>query len=112
MKDINVSRRHALKLVLGGAAAIPLGTLLASRTAMAADLPQVTEDDPIAIGLQYKHDASQAARADKAGTPADQQQCSNCQFAQGDGEWVPCTIFPGKSVNANGWCTAWAPKTG
>jgi hypothetical protein len=23
-------------------------------------------------------------------------------------EWRPCNIFPGKLVNNNGWCAAWA----
>jgi len=38
--------------------------------------------------------------------------CSNCALIQGnDGdEWRPCQIFPGKLVNANGWCSVWAPK--
>ncbi|MEF1220553.1 high-potential iron-sulfur protein [Photobacterium damselae] len=38
--------------------------------------------------------------------------CANCALIQGkDGdEWRPCAIFPGKLVNANGWCSAYAPK--
>jgi hypothetical protein len=28
---------------------------------------------------------------------------------EGD-EWRPCNVFPGKLVNANGWCKVWAPK--
>jgi hypothetical protein len=108
----NPSRRRALKLVAGAAAVLPLSALVASRQAMAADLPHVTENDPIAIGLKYKHDATQAPRTDKAGKAAADQVCNNCQFAQAEGDWVPCTIFPGKAVNGNGWCTAWAPKAG
>ena len=108
----DMSRRRALSLVAGAAAVIPLGMLVSSRGAAAVDLPHVSEDEPSAVGLKYKHDATQAARVDKAGTPADQQFCHNCQFAQGEGEWVGCSIFPGKAVNANGWCTAWVPKAG
>ena len=105
-------RRLALKFVLGGAAVLPLGGLLASTRALAADMPQLSEDDPVAVSLKYKHDATQAPRVDKAGTPAEQQQCSNCQLAQGEGEWLGCSIFPGKAVNAKGWCTAWVPRSG
>ncbi|MDP2532896.1 high-potential iron-sulfur protein [Photobacterium damselae subsp. piscicida] len=38
--------------------------------------------------------------------------CANCALIQGkDGdEWRPCAIFPDKLVNANGWCSAYAPK--
>ncbi|MGD8957817.1 MAG: high-potential iron-sulfur protein [Chromatiaceae bacterium] len=112
-KPIDPNRRQAIKLIAGGVAAIPLAGLMTSGTAAASELPHVTEDDPIAVGLQYKHDASQAPRTDKPGAPADTQHCGNCQlFGQGDGEWRACSIFPGKAVNANGWCTAWVMKVG
>lgn len=40
--------------------------------------------------------------------PADQQFCHNCALVQaGSGQWRPCKIFPDKTVNADGWCTAW-----
>lgn len=111
-QSANISRRRALGVLAAAVAVVPVTSLISTRRAMAADLPQVSESDPMAAGLQYKHDATQAARIDKAGTPADQQFCNNCQLAQGEGDWVPCSIFPGKAVNANGWCTAWAPKAG
>ena len=107
---IDTSRRQALKLMLGGAAVVPLSGLITSGSAFASDLPHVTEDDPIAVSLKYKHDATQAPRVDKAGTPAAEQKCANCQLAQGEGEWLACSIFPGKAVNANGWCTAWVSR--
>lgn len=106
------SRRRALKLMLGGAVSIPLASLITHGTAVAADMPQLAEDDPMAVGLKYKHDASQAPRVDKAGTPAAEQICGNCQLSQGEGEWLSCSIFPGKAVNAKGWCTAWVKRAG
>lgn len=109
-KTFDRSRRKALKFGAMGIALAPLAGLVSFGTAAASSLPHVTEDDPIAVGLKYKHDATQAARMDKAGVAADQQFCKNCSFAQGEGDWVGCAIFPGKAVNANGWCTAWAPK--
>ncbi len=111
-KPNNPARRRAMKLMLGGAMSIPLASLVTHGTAIAADMPQLAESDPLALSLKYKHDASQAPRVDKAGTPAAEQVCGNCQFAQGDGEWVGCTIFPGKAVNTNGWCTAWVKRAG
>jgi hypothetical protein len=109
-QKIDKGRRKAVGLMLGGLAAVPLANLVGSAVAQAADLPHLSEDDPAAQGLQYRHDASAAPRTDKAGTPAAEQLCSNCSFIQGDsGEWRGCQLFPGKAVNANGWCNAWAP---
>ena len=48
-----------------------MSSLIGARIAIAADLPQVSESDPIAIGLKYKHDATQAPRADKVGKAGD-----------------------------------------
>ena len=40
------------------------------------------------------------------------QACANCKLVQGaDADaWRPCSIFPGKTVNAKGWCAAYAAK--
>ena len=40
--------------------------------------------------------------------------CANClQLTGKEGdEWRPCNIFPGKLVNANGWCKVWVVKPG
>ena len=108
--DIDPGRRRALKLTVGGVALMPLATLIGSRQAIAGDMPHLSEDDPSAVALKYHHDAAEAPRTDKAGTPAGKQNCANCQLSKGDGEWIECSIFPGKAVNANGWCTAWVPK--
>lgn len=65
------------------------------------DLPKLAEDDPTAQSLKYVNAST-----------TDGQDCANCALIQGnDGdEWRPCQIFPGKAVNANGWCSVWAPK--
>ena len=102
-------RRRFLKLALAGAAA-PLGIALAP-AARAADLPHLEESDPVAAALGYKHDTT-AVDAAKYPTHKPEQVCANCQFAQApqaDG-WVPCTLFPGKTVNPKGWCVSWAKK--
>ena len=73
-------------------------------------MPQLSEDDPMAKAMRYTHDTSTVDPASRA-NPAAEQNCANCALIQGDeGEWRPCQIFPGKAVNANGWCQVWAPK--
>jgi len=71
----------------------------------------VAENDPQAMGLGYKADAT---KVDKAKQPkyAAGQLCSNCAIYSGKpGEAAGgCAIFPGKQVAANGWCTAYAKK--
>ncbi len=82
-----------------------------SREAMADELPKLALDDPMAQAMKYTHDASTVDAAARV-NPAADQICSKCALIQGaDGdEWRPCQIFPGKSVNAAGWCSVWAPK--
>jgi hypothetical protein len=81
------------------------------REALAQDMPQLSVDDPMAKAMKYTHDASTVDAATR-NNPAPEQNCANCALVQGeDGpEWRPCQIFPGKAVNANGWCSVWAPK--
>lgn len=108
---INTGRRKVLRMAAGSLAAASVVGLNIRQRAEAADLPHLAEDDPQAVALKYVHDATQAERPEKGGTPGDQQLCSNCQFLQaGEGEWRGCALFPGKGVNVNGWCSAWAPK--
>lgn len=82
------------------------------RDANAQDMPHLAESDPMAQAMKYTHDTSTVDVASRA-NPTDYQDCENCALIQGeDGqEWRPCQIFPGKLVNAKGWCTVWAPKS-
>jgi hypothetical protein len=115
-KPMNKSRRDAVKMMLGGLAAVPLMNLVGMAAAQAEELPRVDEAaDPTAIALKYKHDAAAADRAGAArpGKPPEEQNCANCQFIQADsGDWRPCQLFPGKSVAAAGWCASWTLKPG
>jgi len=73
-------------------------------------LPKLTEDDAAASALGYRHNASDVDTAKYPNFQAG-QQCRNCTlFEGGDAAWGPCSIFPGKRVNANGWCATYAPK--
>ena len=100
------SRRRFLKVAAGTAVtAVVIGGL--PRFARAADLPPVTEADPTAKALGYVEDASKTTNAKhKAG-----DDCTNCQFYSGGPSGRgPCQLFPGKSVNAKGWCVSHTPK--
>ncbi|MDH3350647.1 MAG: high-potential iron-sulfur protein [Gammaproteobacteria bacterium] len=104
----NIARRKFIQLsavAAAGCLAIP------GRRVFAEDLPQLSTDDPMANAMKYTHDASTVDAASRT-NPAADQNCANCALIQGnDGdEWRPCQIFPGKTVNANGWCSVWAPK--
>lgn len=114
-KPMNKSRRDAMKVMLGGLAAVPVMNLVGLAAAQAA-LPHVDPaTDPTAMALKYVNDATTADRAAAArpGAAADQQFCSNCQFVlAAEGEWRPCSLFPGKAVNENGWCSSWTLKAG
>jgi hypothetical protein len=105
--SIDRQKRRLLKITAMGIAAVPLGGLVVQSSVRAGDAQHLSEDDPTAQALNYVHDASSA--------PADKRRegtlCKNCNLIQGqDGEWRPCSIFPGKLVNENGWCAAWVGR--
>ena len=106
MNQNTESRRKFLKLVMLGTTAP-----LFAAAVRADDTPHLDEADPVAAALGYKHDAT---KVDKAKYPAhaEGQTCASCNLVQGTegDEWRPCGLFPGKAVNAKGWCTAWVKK--
>jgi hypothetical protein len=119
-KPMSKSRRDAVKMMLGTAAAIPVVNLIGFGTAR-ADVPAnaVAANDPTAVALKYNHDATQSDRAAAArpGLPPEEQICENCQFhlpdvADAVGDWHGCSLFPGKLINVNGWCASWTLKAG
>jgi hypothetical protein len=91
----------------------PAGAVLVSSSLVSAQTPppHLEETDPAAKALGYVHDAK---RVDPKTNPTHKagSTCANCLQLQGKpGDvWRPCTIFPGKLVNANGWCKVWVPK--
>ena len=103
-----IARRKFIQLSAVAAA----GALVhPGREAQAEDMPKLSEDDPMAKGMRYVHDAGAVDPATRA-NPAEVQNCANCALIQGEdgAEWRPCQIFPGKLVAAAGWCSVWAPK--
>jgi hypothetical protein len=105
-KSFSRSRRSVLRGSVAGAAAALLAGVLPASKLRAADLPEVSEDDPTAKGLKYVADATKSARPDAS------QLCNNCRYYKGaaSAAKAPCDLFPGKSVNGNGWCSAWMKK--
>ena len=100
------SRRRFLKVAAGTTvAAVVMGSL--PRFSRAADMPALAESDPAAKALSYVEDATKSANAKhKAG-----DDCANCQFyAGGPTGRGSCQLFPGKSVNAKGWCAGHVTK--
>ena len=111
MSNDSISRRQFLR---GSCAtALALGGLSVSN-AVHADAEKITEDDPTAKALGYKHDAS-AVDVEKfpkrAGEAGKKQFCDNCALydktAGADAQWAPCSLFQNRPVAAKGWCNAW-----
>ncbi|MFK8053873.1 MAG: high-potential iron-sulfur protein [Woeseiaceae bacterium] len=107
-KKSTTSRRGFVKGAMGVVAAVPVAAVLRGKAAFAdhhEEVVKVSEDDPQAVALGYKHDAAKAEGAPEG------RNCANCQlYSGGDKEWGPCAIFPGKAVNAKGWCLTWAAR--
>jgi High potential iron-sulfur protein len=110
MSDCRYDRRTLLKDALVGLAALPASELIHEAAAQGA-LPHVDEKEAQAVSLGYVDDVK---KVDPSNTPQFKpgSHCANClQLTGKEGdEWRPCNIFPGKLVNANGWCKVWAPK--
>lgn len=106
--DTDPRRRRFLRGAAAGAVTVPVFGLLG--TATAADKPKLDPGNGQAKALNYVHEASEASD-----NPAFQEgaNCANCvHWTGGDAAWGGCNLFPNHVVSANGWCTAWAPKSG
>src|SRR3546814_338962 len=102
---MKASRRTFLIAGIGAASSLAL-----TRQALAAP-EKVSESDPTAVALGYKHDAKLVDKAKQTKYVAG-EHCGNCQLYQGKAgeEWGPCPIFGGKLVNHDGWCSAYTKK--
>jgi hypothetical protein len=110
MTDRRYDRRTVLKSALAGLAALPAAGLVQGAEATP---PHLDEKDSLAVAMNYVHDAK---KVDPNKVPQYKKgaHCANClQLTGKEGdEWRPCNIFPGKLVNANGWCKVWVAKPG
>lgn len=109
MNNVSSSRRRFLMGLAGAAALVPLTR---SINAQAATAPHLAESDPTAMTLGYVENAAKLDSAKEAIYKKGSHcaACSLYQAAQAAGGYAPCAAFPGKVVNANGWCRAYAAK--
>ena len=101
-------RRRFLQRIALGAVAIPLARLA---PAVAAALPHLSPDDPIAKSLDYTPDAS-GIDPNKETAYVAGSHCGACQLfhaSQAQGDWAPCDIFTTRAVNKGGWCRSFTP---
>ena len=78
----------------------------------AQEMPRLSEDDPAARALGYRHDAADVdTEAFPRYNPGN--TCGNCSlFMATDGSsWAGCPIFRGRLVSAEGWCTSWVARS-
>ena len=117
MKEL-ISRRQALKsLALGAGTLLAVGATTATAVEAAkpaanySGLPHVTPADAVAVALSY-HESAKTVEVAKFPNYKPDQHCGNClQLTGKDGDaWRPCNLFPGKLVNAGGWCKVYAKK--
>ena len=99
------NRRQFLKFAIVGAVAAPLAARLIVQPAFAADLPPLELDNPTAKALGYVEDHTKTDVKKHPNYKPD-QDCLNCKFYGGGEPRGTCTLFPGKSVAAKGWCAS------
>lgn len=106
MKKQDMSRRSFMKFGAAGMVAVPLAGLGWTTTAAAAE--RLDENSAEAKALSYVHDATTSGHD----SYQEGQKCINCLLYTDPSqeEWGGCAVFPGKLVNANGWCTAYVAR--
>ena len=97
------------------AALIASTAVISSRVGAQPGLVPLQEDDPLALALGYKKDATTVdvtKYPKRAGAEGAKQFCSGCTLytEHGSSGQGACTATPGKSVAGAGWCNVWAPK--
>src|SRR3569833_241340 len=99
-----ISRRQMLSFALLSGATV--------RVLADAPPPKVNEKDSVAVALGYVSDAK---HVDTKASPqyTTGSTCSSCSWYQGKASAPAggaCTFFPGKNVDANGWCRMYSKK--
>lgn len=95
----SVDRRGFLKI----SGSTLIGLTLGGTALRAQAQEPLSADDPTAKALNYTPSST-----------VEGSNCANCMYVQGEEgqDMRPCAIFPGKLINANGWCSAWVKKPG
>lgn len=101
-----LTRRNVLQ---AAALLAPAAVVGCSSTAQLAN-PELRAADPVARSLlYYPNTLDVPADNPLAARHQPEQTCAGCMHVRGvAGERLrPCPMFPGKQVNANGWCSVW-----
>lgn len=83
--------------------------------AKAGAAPMVDPKDPQAQVMNYveKHAdlKKPELKTDRQGVKFEAQHCANCSFYKAtDAKVGSCTLFPGKLVKSEAWCSTWNKK--
>ena len=98
------TRRQFLKTAIVAGASVMAGSMLRP---LLADEPHLTIADPTAQAMDYVEDATTSKNA----LYKPNSVCANCQLYTGGATgYGNCQLFPGKLVNARGWCTSYTRK--
>ncbi|MFT5894835.1 MAG: hypothetical protein ACI8VW_001707 [bacterium] len=100
--EICRQRRWFLKNASTFTIAIPVASVIGSRTAFAADTPMVDEKSGQGMALKYVVLSTTVGQA-----------CENCALYQLVGEADgagTCALFQGSHVADTAWCSAYSPK--
>jgi len=112
-KNPDPSRRSFLATAAVAASAALVGLKPHSARA-AANLPHLSESDPLAKSLGYQENAKNVDKS-KFPTYKPGERCANCRFFQGTAGqkagYAGCQIFAGYSVNADGWCASFNARS-
>lgn len=92
-------------------AAAPAAAPAPAPAPAAGELPRLEESNTLAQALGYRHDGAQVDTKRFPRYTAG-MACRNCIQFKGSASdaWGPCGIFPGKLVNAGGWCNTYLKK--
>ena len=103
--------RRRFLLRAAAATGVSACAALLPRRGMADELARLAESDATAAALGYREDG---AKIDAVKFPTHKagQACVNCKFfaATDLTAAAGCQLFPGKSVAAKGWCSAYNAK--
>ena len=103
----NLNRR---KLIQAGLA-LPAVAISGCASSQLTDENLLRAEDPVARSLLY-YPSTEDVPADHplASSHQPDQTCATCIHIRGnEGEEVrKCPIYPGRLVNAGGWCSVWA----
>ncbi len=112
MKKLFLSNRREFLFSVAGV----LGATLGLKHMAWAGTSLISESDPMAMALKYKHDASKVdAKANTQFKGAAKTNCGNCNFftpSKTNSAEGSCKIFPTGLVSTKGWCASWSAKQG